>query len=153
MDTAVLAASLDTEKSVAFVYVTPLHQYPLGGILPIQRRQALVRFAHEAECPIVEDDYDSEFRYEGAPVSSLYELASDTVIYLGSFSKIFAPTIRLGFAIIPEIMLEAWRPEKIYIEVHTDAFSQYTLAAFINSGGLKRHIWKMKKLYKHKGNI
>lgn len=150
MDTSALAASLDAEKSVAFAYATPSHQYPLGGILPVQRRQALIRFAHEAECLIVEDDYDSEFRYEGAPVNSLYELAPDTVIYLGSFSKILAPAIRLGFAIIPETMLEAWKPEKMYTDVHTDALSQHTLAAFINSGGLERHIWKMKKRYKRK---
>ncbi|CAK7034142.1 MAG: HTH-type transcriptional regulatory protein GabR [Desulfovibrio sp.] len=154
MNTAALAVSsgagFDVGQPVAFAYVTPSHQYPLGGILPIQRRQALIHFAQEAECLVVEDDYDSEFRYEGAPVSSLYELAPDTVIYLGSFSKILAPAIRLGFAIIPETMLEAWRPEKMYTDVHTDALSQYTLAAFINSGGLERHIWKMKKLYKRK---
>lgn len=122
----------------------------MGGILPIQRRQALIRFAHEAGCLIVEDDYDSEFRYEGAPVSSLYELAPDTVIYLGSFSKILAPATRLGFAIIPDSMLEAWRPEKMYTDIHTDALSQYALAAFINNGGLERHTWKMKKLYRRK---
>lgn len=150
MDTADLAVGRDAGQPVAFAYVTPSHQYPMGGILPVQRRQALIRFAHEAKCLVVEDDYDSEFRYEGAPVSSLYELAPDTVIYLGSFSKILAPAIRLGFAIIPEAMLEAWKPEKMYTDVHTDALSQHTLAAFINDGGLERHIWKMKKLYKRK---
>ncbi|MDR2946952.1 MAG: PLP-dependent aminotransferase family protein [Candidatus Adiutrix sp.] len=150
MDCAALPAGLEAGQPVAFVYVTPSHQYPLGGILPVQRRQTLIRFAHETECFIVEDDYDSEFRYEGPPVSSLYELAPDTVIYLGSFSKILAPAIRLGFAIIPEGMLAAWRPEKMYTDVHTDALSQHTLAAFINSGGLERHTWKMKKLYKRK---
>lgn len=150
MDTAALAAGGDAGRLVAFVYVTPSHQYPLGGILPIQRRQALIRFARESGCLIVEDDYDSEFRYEGAPVGSLYELAPDTVIYLGSFSKILAPAIRLGFAIVPESMLEAWRSEKAHTDVHTDALSQYALTAFINSGGLERHIWKMKKLYKRK---
>ncbi|MFV0423592.1 PLP-dependent aminotransferase family protein [Oleidesulfovibrio sp.] len=136
--------------STAFAYVTPSHQYPLGGILPVQRRQELIRFAQAAGCFIVEDDYDSEFRYEGAPVSSLYELAPDTVIYVGSFSKIMAPALRLGFAIIPGSMIDVWQPEKMYMDVHTDALSQHTLAAFINSGGLERHIWKMKKLYSHK---
>ena len=151
MDTAALPRLEPcATEPIAFAYVTPSHQYPLGGILPIQRRQALIRFAQDAGCLIVEDDYDSEFRYEGAPVSSLHELAPDTVVYLGSFSKILAPAIRLGFAIVPETMLEAWRPEKMYTDVHTDALSQYTLAAFINNGGLERHIWKMKKLYKRK---
>ena len=151
MDTSALpASSPNAAEHIAFAYVTPSHQYPLGGILPIQRRQALIRFARNSGCLIVEDDYDSEFRYEGAPVSSLHELAPDTVVYLGSFSKILAPAIRLGFAIVPEPLLEAWRSEKMYTDVHTDALSQYTLAAFINNGGLERHIWKMKKLYKRK---
>lgn len=151
MDTAALPSLRpNTGELVAFVYVTPSHQYPLGGILPIQRRQALIRFAQAAGCLIVEDDYDSEFRYEGAPVSSLYELAPDVVIYLGSFSKILAPAMRLGFAIVPEAMLEEWKPEKMYTDVHTDALSQHTLAEFINNGGLERHTWKMKKLYKRK---
>jgi Transcriptional regulators containing a DNA-binding HTH domain and an aminotransferase domain (MocR family) and their eukaryotic orthologs len=151
LDTAALPPPCtDAGSGFAFAYVTPSHQYPLGGILPIQRRQALIRFAQNAGRFIVEDDYDSEFRYEGAPVSSLYELAPETVVYLGSFSKILAPAIRLGFAIVPTPMLEAWKTEKMYTDIHTDALSQHTLAAFINSGGLERHIWKMKKLYKRK---
>ncbi len=151
LDTSALR-TLSRERAgrVAFAYVTPSHQYPLGGILPVQRRQALIGFARDAGCHIVEDDYDSEFRYEGAPVSSLYELAPETVIYLGSFSKIMAPALRLGFAIVPDALRAAWEPEKMYTDVHTDALSQYTLAAFISSGGLERHIRKMKKLYQRK---
>ena len=137
---------------VAFVYTTPSHQYPLGAILPIQRRQALVRFAREMSCAVVEDDYDSEFRYEGAPTSALYELDPEMVIYLGSFSKILSPALRLGFALIPESMMDDWRREKRYMDVHTDALSQYALAAFISKGGLERHIWKMKKIYARKRN-
>lgn len=151
METSVLQTFGREEMShISFIYVTPSHQYPLGGILPIQRRQALIRFAQENACLIVEDDYDSEFRYEGAPVSSLHELAPETVVYLGSFSKILAPALRLGFAIVPDSMVEAWNSEKMYTDVHTDALSQYALAGFINTGGLERHIWKMKKLYKRK---
>lgn len=150
LNSARLEKRPEAQRPVALVYLTPSHQYPLGGILPIQRRQALIRFARETGCFIVEDDYDSEFRYEGAPASSLYELAPDTVIYLGSFSKILAPALRLGFAIVPETLLPLWKPEKMYTDVHTDALSQYTLAAFIKSGQLERHTWKMKKLYKRK---
>lgn len=151
MDTGLLPSfNPEDAERVAFVYVTPSHQYPLGGILPIQRRQALIRFARAGGSLIVEDDYDGEFRYEGAPVSSFHELAPDMVVYLGSFSKILAPAVRLGFAILPESMPERWGPEKMYTDVHTDAVSQHALAAFINSGGLERHIWKMAKLYKRK---
>lgn len=153
MDVSALQKILSTPKpDVAFVYTTPSHQYPLGAILPIQRRQALVRFAREMPCAVVEDDYDSEFRYEGAPTSALYELDPEMVIYLGSFSKILAPALRLGFALIPESMMDDWKREKKYMDVHTDALSQYTLAAFIRQGGLERHIWKMKKIYARKRN-
>lgn len=87
---------LDIPREVSFIYTTPSHQYPMGSILPIQRRLDLVRYAEQNNCYIVEDDYDSEFRYEGQPVSSLYELNPERVIYLGSFSKILAPAFRLG---------------------------------------------------------
>jgi Transcriptional regulators containing a DNA-binding HTH domain and an aminotransferase domain (MocR family) and their eukaryotic orthologs len=134
----------------AFVYVTPSHQYPTGGILSAPRRLALLDFARASDCMVVEDDYDGEFRFEGTPVSALHELAPDRVIYIGSFSKILAPALRLGFAVVPERLAQAWIEEKQYTDVHTDALSQRTLAAFITSGGLERHIWKMSKLYKRR---
>ncbi|HBW16765.1 MAG TPA: GntR family transcriptional regulator [Desulfovibrio sp.] len=151
MDTGMLPSAEETRRAgVAFVYVTPSHQYPLGGILPVQRRQALVRFAREAECLIVEDDYDGEFRHEGSPVGTLHELAPESVVYLGSFSKVLAPALRLGFAILPARLLAAWHREKLYSDVHTDALSQHALASFIGSGALERHIWRMKKLYRRR---
>ena len=134
MDTSALE-TFNREKAarIAFAYVTPSHQYPLGGVLPVQRRQALISFAQAFGCRIVEDDYDSEFRYEGAPLSSLYELAPETVVYLGSFSKILAPAMRLGFAIVPETLQEPWRREKLYTDVCTQTpWSQHALAAFIS---------------------
>lgn len=139
-----------TARHCAFVYVTPSHQYPTGGILSAQRRQALVDFARQRHCMVVEDDYDGEFRFEGTPVSALRELAPDRVIYIGSFSKILAPALRLGFAVVPQELVPRWVEEKQYTDVHTDALSQRALAAFISSGGLERHIWKMCKLYKRK---
>ncbi|MFT4300947.1 MAG: PLP-dependent aminotransferase family protein [Desulfovibrio sp.] len=147
-----LSYSQQSNSNLAFVYTTPSHQYPLGAILPVQRRQSLVHFARENQCVVIEDDYDSEFRHEGAPTSALYELDPEVVIYLGSFSKILAPALRLGFAIIPEHMICDWKAEKMYTDVHTEALSQHTLAEFLNSGGLERHIWKMKKLYARKRN-
>lgn len=139
-----------TAQRCAFVYVTPSHQYPTGGILSAQRRQALVNFARQRDCMVVEDDYDGEFRFEGTPVSALRELAPDRVIYIGSFSKILAPALRMGFAVVPQELVRRWAEEKQYTDVHTDALSQRALASFIASGGLERHIWKMCKLYKRK---
>jgi GntR family transcriptional regulator/MocR family aminotransferase len=141
---------LNTQNQVSFIYTTPSHQYPLGGILPIQRRLELVRFAEQSDCYIVEDDYDSEFRYEGQPVSSLYELNPERVIYLGSFSKLLAPALRLGFMILPQKLLASCRKLKMYSDVHSDALGQYTLARFIQNGSFEKHIWKMKKHYGRK---
>lgn len=141
---------LKGKKNVSFVYTTPSHQYPLGGILPIARRLELVRYAEQNDCYIVEDDYDSEFRYEGQPVSSLWELNPKRVIYLGSFSKVLAPALRLGFMILPEKLLQPCKTLKQYSDVHTDVLGQYTLAKFIQTGDFEKHIWKMKKLYGRK---
>lgn len=143
---------LESDENVDFIYTTPSHQYPLGGILPIRRRLDLIRYAEESSSFIVEDDYDSEFRYVGAPVSSLYELNPERVIYLGSFSKLLAPGIRLGFMLLPKKLLSGCEKLKVYSDVHTDALTQHTLACLMESGGFERHIWKMKKLYGKKRN-
>lgn len=143
---------LKSTHDASFIYTTPSHQYPLGSILPIQRRLSLVHYAKENNCYIVEDDYDSEFRYEGQPVSSLYELNPERVIYIGSFSKILSPAIRLGFMILPEKLIRDCKTLKTYTDVHTDALTQYTLAEFIRSGSLEKHIWKMKKHYSQNRN-
>ncbi|AOT71485.1 MocR-like pyridoxine biosynthesis transcription factor PdxR [Geosporobacter ferrireducens] len=138
---------LKTDNDVGFVYVTPSHQFPLGGVLPIQRRIELIRFAEEKDCYIVEDDYDSEFRYEGQPISSLYELEPNRVIYVGSFSKILAPALRLGYVILPDVLIPKYLRLKKYTDVHTESLSQLVLAQFIHDGKLEKHIWKMKKEY------
>lgn len=141
---------LQDDSTVRFVYTTPSHQYPLGSILPIQRRLDLISYASRNDCYLIEDDYDSEFRYVGQPIHSLYELNPSKVIYLGSFSKILAPALRLGYMILPDELLAGYKHIKLYSDVHTDILSQYTLSQFISSGGLEKHIWKMKKLYTKK---
>lgn len=135
-----LTKELQEKENVAFVYTTPSHQYPMGGILPIHRRLELIQFAREQDTLIVEDDYDSEFRYTGHPVSSLYELAPDRVVYLGSFSKTLSPALRLGYMMIPNRLIRSLKTRKVYADVHTDALSQYALAKFLESGGMERHI-------------
>jgi GntR family transcriptional regulator / MocR family aminotransferase len=141
---------LKPSHHVAFIYTTPSHQYPLGGILPIQRRLALIRYAMENDCYIVEDDYDSEFRYEGSPISSLYELNPQKVIYVGTFSKILSPSIRLGYLILPPELVTPYMDLKKYTDVHTESLSQYVLAKFIENGGLEKNIFKMRKVYSKK---
>lgn len=138
---------IKTENDVGFVYVTPSHQFPLGGVLPIQRRIELIKFVEKKDCYIIEDDYDTEFRYEGQPISSVYELNPNRVIYIGSFSKILAPALRLGYILLPEALIPEYLNLKMYSDMHTESISQLVLAKFIDEGKLERHILKMKKEY------
>ncbi|WP_088834171.1 MocR-like pyridoxine biosynthesis transcription factor PdxR [Paenibacillus tyrfis] len=144
MQTAVLPQA----SSPKFVFVTPSHQYPLGGALPIQRRIQLIQYARTHDCYLVEDDYDSEFRYEGPPVSSLQGLEPDRVLYIGSFSKILSPALRTGYLILPMPLVESCRRLKWYADLHKPSMDQLILARFMEGGYLERHIAKMKKLYK-----
>lgn len=100
------------DKKPRFIFVTPSHQFPLGGTLSIQRRIQLIQFARTADCYIVEDDYDSEFRYQGPPIHSLQGLDSDRVIYIGTFSKILSPALRLGYLILPPALTNRFRDLK-----------------------------------------
>lgn len=131
-----------------FIFVTPSHQFPLGGILPIQRRIQLVQYARGAGCRIVEDDYDSEFRYSGPSVSSLHSLAPERVIYAGSFSKTLSPALRLGYLVLPWDLVEAAKSTKRFADLHSPVLEQVVLARFIEQGVMERHIARMKKVYR-----
>jgi GntR family transcriptional regulator / MocR family aminotransferase len=139
---------LPRQKHPAFVFVTPSHQFPLGGLLPIQRRIHLIQFARAAGCYLVEDDYDSEFRYSGTPVSSLHELEPERVIYVGTMSKILSPALRLGYIVLPPPLIEQCRQLKRLTDLHSPVLEQLVLAHFIEDGHLERHILKMKKIYR-----
>jgi GntR family transcriptional regulator/MocR family aminotransferase len=132
----------------AFIFVTPSHQFPMGGTLPIQRRIQLIEYARKTDCYIVEDDYDSEFRYEGPPVSSLQGLDPNRTIYIGTFSKILSPALRLGYLILPPALIERGRSLKYFSDLHTPSLEQLTLALFIKEGFLEKHIFRMKKIYR-----
>ncbi|MCX7709298.1 MAG: PLP-dependent aminotransferase family protein [Clostridia bacterium] len=138
---------LPEETHPKMVYLTPSHQFPLGGILPIQRRIELIRYARKTGAMIVEDDYDSEFRYEGPPVSSLQSLDPDRVIYIGTFSKIMFPALRVGYMVLPEHLVNRCRKLKRHSDFQTPILEQRTLSAFIEGGFLERHVAKMKKVY------
>lgn len=138
---------LSSSQNVKFVFVTPSHQFPLGSILPIQRRIQLIQFARANECYIVEDDYDSEFRYAGEPISSLQGLDSERVIYVGTFSKNLSPALRMGYLVLPQALIEHCRSLKWFHDLHTPSLNQMLLARFIEDGLLERHIRKMRKIY------
>ncbi|UOF91241.1 PLP-dependent aminotransferase family protein [Fodinisporobacter ferrooxydans] len=136
----------------AFVYVTPSHQFPLGATLPIKRRIDLIRFARMSNCFIVEDDYDSEYRYEGPPISSLQGLDPKRVVYLGTFSKTVLPSLRIGFMVLPWSLIEQVRKLKWLADLHTPSIDQLILARFIEDGHFDRHVSKMKKIYRNLRN-
>ena len=133
---------------VRLVYVTPSHQYPLGLAMSITRRQALLAWAQRRDAAIVEDDYDSEFRYGGRPLEPLQSQdTSGRVLYVGSFSKVMLPTLRLGFLVAPPPLHAAFRKAKHVADWHTAVPTQAAAAMFIDDGLLGHHIRRMRRLY------
>ena len=129
-------------------YVTPSHQYPTGVVMTLSRRLGLLRWAERKRRWILEDDYDSEFRYASRPVPSLQGLdKSGTVIYCGTFSKVLFPSLRLGYIVVPASLVDAFRGAKAVVDRHCPTVEQAVLAEFIAEGHLARHIRRMRMLY------
>ncbi|MPM10544.1 HTH-type transcriptional regulatory protein GabR [bioreactor metagenome] len=129
------------------IYVTPSHQFPLGGILPAARRTALIHFARENDLYIIEDDYDSEFRYSGESIAPLYTMDPQRVIYVGTFSKAVFPALRIGYVILPYKIQPQWRNLRTHTDVQNPPFEQAALSEFFRSRKLDRHIRKMRRIY------
>ncbi len=128
---------------------TPAHHYPLGVTAPLSRRIDLLTWAEENDAFIIEDDYDSEFRYEGTPVPALSVLdrSRGRVIYAGTFSKLLAPGLRIGFLVVPHALIDAFSAVRSVIDRHPGAPMQHICAEFITGGYLAAHIRKMKPVY------
>ncbi len=140
----VTAALPKTPCTVA--YVTPSHQYPLGSVMSIGRRQALLAWAQRYSAWIVEDDYDSEFRYGLRLVEPLQSLdASGCVIYLGTFSKTLSPQLRLGYLVLPPALVAPFRHAKQLADRHAPTLEQVVLAELIRSGAYERHLRRLKR--------
>ncbi|KVZ17573.1 PLP-dependent aminotransferase family protein [Burkholderia stagnalis] len=128
-------------------FVTPSHQYPLGMPMSMARRNALLAWARTHRAWIVEDDYDSELRYEGYPFPSLQGLDPDRVIYLGTFSKVLFPSLRLGYVIAPDDLVAAFCGARVLMDRHAPTADQHVLAAFIDEGHLDRHVRRVRGVY------
>jgi len=129
-------------------YVTPSHQFPTGVPMSLARRLALLRWAAQARAWIVEDDYDSEFRYGSRPIPCLQGLDTDgRVIYVGTFSKALFPSLRLGFLIVPGDLHERLVRVRRATDLHPPVIDQLVLADFINDGHFERHIRRMRAVY------
>ena len=134
------------------VHISPSHHYPTGRVMPITRRQELLRWAQEKpERIILEDDYDSEFRFVGRPIPTLFSVDdSGQVVYLNTFSKTIAPSIRISFMVLPRRLLADFRQKLGFYACTVSAFEQYTLAQFLSGGWYEKHLSRMRKHYRQK---
>jgi len=142
----VLAAS-----DVQVMHLSPSHQFPTGAVLPIARRQALLRWACEEgeDRHLIEDDYDSEFRFTGRPIPSLQSIdPAGRVIYMNTFSRSLAPSLRLGYMVLPQPLLEAYRRRLGFYACPVPAIEQYTLARFLSQGYFEQHVNRMRGFYR-----
>lgn len=143
------------ESEAEIAYVTPSHQYPTGIVMPINRRNALLNWAYEDESRyIIEDDYDSEFRYQGKPIPSLQgNDKKGKVIYMGTFSKAIAPAIRVGYMVLPKSLLSVYQETVSFYSCTVSRIDQAILSGFILKGYFERHLNRMRALYKGKNNF
>ena len=136
-------------RDTKLVYVTPSHQYPLGMSMSLARRMALLAWAERYDAAIIEDDYDSEFRFVGRPIEPLQTLdRAGRVIYVGSFSKTMLPTLRIGFVVAPASVGHAIQAAKFLTDWHTALPTQAALARFIDGGWFARHVRRMREVYR-----
>lgn len=147
MDVKALSAS-----GAEIAYVMPSHQYPTGIVMPIGRRQALLKWACQGENRyIIEDDYDSEFRYKGKPVPCLQSIDhQDKVIYIGTFSKAIAPAIRISFMALPKPLLDIYNAQYRFFSSTVSRTDQKMLQQFLAEGHFERHLNRMRKTYRIK---
>jgi GntR family transcriptional regulator/MocR family aminotransferase len=132
-------------------YVTPSHQFPLGTVMSLQRRRTLLEWARRAGAWILEDDYDSEYRYASRPLASLQGLdTAGCVIYMGTFSKVLFPALRLGYVIAPPALVEPIARARALVDRHSPTLEQAVLADFITEGHLARHVRRMRALYEER---
>lgn len=155
MDEGGIQAQKLRQEDVTAVYCMPSHQFPTGIVMPIGRRMELLKWANEEDGRyLIEDDYDSEFRYLGKPIPALQ--ASDKhakVIYIGTFSKAIAPAIRVSFMVLPDALLEKYLRDCSFYSCTVSRIDQSILNEFMRDGYFERHLNKMRKIYKAKHDL
>jgi GntR family transcriptional regulator/MocR family aminotransferase len=145
--------TLEALGSVKFklIYATPTHQAPLGPTLSLSRRLKLIHWAQKTGAMIAEDDYDGEYRYAGRPIPALAAMDNrGCVLYIGSFSKVLFPSLRLGYLVVPETLVDTYTWAKKLEDNYTPILEQAVLADFMSSGSFDRYIRRMSKIYARK---
>lgn len=141
-------------KNPRLAYITPSHQFPLGVVMSLSRRLELLEWANKNSAWIVEDDYDSELRYDGKPLMTLQGLDNDNrVIYVGTFSKVLFPSLRLGYLVVPPDLVEDFTNVLSFTMFHAPMIEQVVLTDFIREGHFGRHIRRMRKLYAERQKV
>jgi GntR family transcriptional regulator/MocR family aminotransferase len=149
-----VAAGIKRAPKARAAFVTPSHQYPLGSTMSASRRIQLLNWAHSAGAWVIEDDYDSEFRYESLPISSMYGLDLNArVIYIGTFSKVLFPSLRLGYMVIPADLVDRFVAVRHAMDIFPPYLHQEVMADFILEGHFARHIRKMRQVYKERRSV
>jgi GntR family transcriptional regulator / MocR family aminotransferase len=149
-----VSAGRATEAIARFVYVSPSHQYPLGVTMSLARRLELLEWAKQSQAWILEDDYDSEYRFAGRPLEALQGLDwTGRVIYLGTFSKVLFPALRLGYLIVPETLVDHFVSARRLMDRHSPTLDQITLTDFLLEGHFARHIRRMRALYEQRHDL
>jgi GntR family transcriptional regulator/MocR family aminotransferase len=143
------------KTSANVVHITPSHQFPLGIIMPVSRRISLMNWANEDDNRfIIEDDYDSEFRFTGQPIPALQGLDRfGKVIYINSFTKSLAPSLRINYMVLPPKLLKIYRQKFMFYSCTVPNFEQYTLSKFMNRGFFERHLFRMRNAYKERRDL
>jgi GntR family transcriptional regulator/MocR family aminotransferase len=153
VDRAGIDAQAVAASHARLAYLTPSHQFPMGATLSLERRQTILHWAQRTGAHIIEDDYDSEFRYDGTPLPAMKALAPDHVIYLGTFSKSLGAGLRTGYAIFPEHLVDAAATAKALLDNGQVWLEQAALARFMQSGGFTRHLRRSQQHYYARRNM
>lgn len=140
------------QSNANVVYVTPSHHFPLGNVMPIKRRNELLSFIKKKKNGyIIEDDYDSEFRFSGRPIPSLYSIDNgENVIYFGTFTQSLCPSLRISYMLLPDGLMKKYSDELSFYSSTVPSFEQYTLLKFMKEGYFERHLNRMRTIYKNR---
>ena len=140
-------------KDARVLHISPSHHFPSGLVTPVSRRRELLAWAAAKDAYIIEDDYDSEFRFDAHPMPTMQSLdGSGRVIYMNSFSKTLAPSIRISYMVLPDALMQAFQQKLGFYGCTVPSFEQHTLARFLSRGYFEKHINRMRKFYKNRRN-